>query len=321
MKAAVIYRAGDAPQLADVPEPLPANDNEVLITLKAAAIKHFDKAVASGKHYSNTENAPAHIIGGDGVGLLADGARVFAVGKGMIAEKAVVEKNRMVPLPEGISDVAAAALPNAVAGSAMALRFRANIAKGDVVLISGATGFTGRVAVQIAKHYGAGRVIVTGRNTNTLQQLLLCGADEAIPIQQEDETFTAALKKLHAETPVDIVIDYLWGHTAELIISCLQGTGGFTHKTRYVSVGSVTGDKIQLSAATLRSADIQLLGSGLGSWSRQEVQHLFTSILPEIFNLAAQGILTADTETVALQNIGTLWQMDVSGGKRLVVVM
>lgn len=321
MKAAVIYTKGENPQYADVAEPVAAGNDELLITVKAAAIKHFDKGVAAGKHYSSEEKANARIIGGDGVGILADGRRVFALGSGMIAEKAIIEKDRMVPLPAGINDVVAAALPNAVAGSAMALRFRAGIKQGETVLINGATGFTGRVAVQIAKLYGAGRVIVTGRNNNSLQELLQLGADEIISTQQDDEQFIAAIKAVHAATPIDIIIDYLWGHTAELLLASLKGKGSFTHKTRFVSIGSVTGDKIQLSAENLRSVDLQLTGSGLGSWGRQEMKLLFTDILPNIFNLAAEGKIKVDTQTVQLSNIENLWQMNAEGGKRLVVVM
>jgi len=321
MKAAVIYAKGENPQYADVAEPVVTNEDELLMTVKAAAIKHFDKGVASGKHYSSEQKANARIIGGDGVGTLADGTRVFALGSGMIAEKAIIEKDRIVPLPAGIDDVIAAALPNAVAGSAMALRFRAGIKQGETVLINGATGFTGRVAVQIAKHYGAGKVIVTGRNVNSLQELLSLGANETISTQQDDEQFLAAIKKVHADTPVDVIIDYLWGHTAELILSSLKGKGTLTHKTRFVSIGSVTGDKIQLSAENLRSVDLQLTGSGLGSWSKQEMKLLFTEILPDIFSLAAEGKIKVDTQTVALSDIENLWQMTVEGGKRLVVVV
>jgi NADPH:quinone reductase-like Zn-dependent oxidoreductase len=164
MKAAVMYQQGELPQYVDFPEPTAQNDDEVLVTVKAVAIKHLDKSKASGKHYSS--DAPkegGRVIGGDGVCLLQDGTRVYGMGvSGMLAEKATIAKDRIVKLPHGISDDAAAALANAVIGSAMGLRFKADIQPGDVVLINGATGFTGRVAVQIAKHYGAGKVIATG---------------------------------------------------------------------------------------------------------------------------------------------------------------
>jgi NADPH:quinone reductase-like Zn-dependent oxidoreductase len=240
---------------------------------------------------------------------------------GMLAEKATIEKDKIVKLPAGVSDAAAAALANAIIGAAMGLRFKAGIQPGDVVLINGATGFTGRVAVQIAKHYGAKKVIATGRNERSLQDLLALGADEIISVKQEDESFLAQLKDTHKRSPIDVVIDYLWGYTAEIILAGLTGKGSFTNRTRFVSVGSVTGDLIQLSAATMRSVDLQLTGSGLGSWTKDQVHKLFSEILPEMFQLAAAGKLKAETIEVKLANIADLWDLEVPDGKRLVVTM
>jgi len=188
-------------------------------------------------------------------------------------------------------------------------------------LINGATGFTGRVAVQIAKHYGAKKVIATGRNRQSLSDLLTLGADEIVSVVQDDEQFKAQLKAIHAETPVDIVVDYLWGHTAEMILACLKGDGSFTNRVRYVSVGSMGGDLIQLSAANLRSVNLQLTGSGLGAWSKQQVGQLFTEILPEMFQLAAEGMLSVNTSKVRLEDIAELWNVDVPDGQRLVVTI
>lgn len=323
MKAAVLYQLGELPQYTDFPEPTVQNNDEVLVTVKAVAIKHLDKGQATGRHYSS--DAPkenGRIIGGDGVCLLPDGTRVYGMGiSGMMAEKATIEKSRIVRLPAGIDDVTAAALPNAVIGAAMGLKFKADIQPGDVVLINGATGFTGRIAVQLAKHYGTQKVIVTGRNRQSLNDLLSLGADETIVVTQEDESFKAQLSAIHAATPIDVIIDYLWGRTAELILNIIKGKGSFTNRVRYVSVGSVTGDLIQLSAATLRSVDVQLTGSGLGAWSKQQVGRLFSEILPEMFQLAADGKLKANTITVQLQDIAELWNLEVPGGQRLVVTI
>ena len=323
MKAAVIYEKSAMPQYTDIAEPTVKGEDELLITVKAAAIKHLDKSKASGKHYSTeNDNNTATVIGGDGVGILQDGSRIFALGvTGMIAEKAVIEKSRMVKLPVGIDDATAAALPNAVAGSAMALRFRAGMQPGETVLINGATGFTGKIAVQIAKHYGAKKIIVTGRNEQTLQSLLPLGADETINLKQDDANFIAELKAIHNSTPIDIVIDYLWGHSAELILTSLKGTGSFTYRTRFISIGAVTGDIIQLSAEVLRSVDLQLSGSGLGSWTKVDMQKLFSEIVPEMFQLAADGKLKVDIEKVKLEDIEKLWDMEVPDGRRLVVTM
>ncbi|PWK80325.1 NADPH:quinone reductase-like Zn-dependent oxidoreductase [Mucilaginibacter oryzae] len=323
MKAAVIYQKGEMPQYTDFPEPVVENPDEVLVTVKAVAIKHFDKGRAAGTHYSSEKNqTTGQVPGGDGVCLLPDGTRVYGMGvSGMLAQKATINKNRMVKLPDGLSDAEAASLPNAIIGAAMGLRFKAEIQPGDVVLINGATGFTGRVAIQIAKHYGAGKVIATGRNQQSLNELLALGADEVISVLQDDEQFTTQIKTIHAQTSIDIVIDYLWGHTAEMILACLKGEGSFTNRTRYVSVGSMGGDIIQLSAANLRSVDLQLSGSGLGAWSKKQVGLVFSEILPEMFQLAVEGRLKVETVNVELENIAGLWDLDVPGGKRLVVMI
>jgi NADPH:quinone reductase-like Zn-dependent oxidoreductase len=323
MKAAVMYQKGEMPQYVDFPEPIAQNNNEIVVTVKAVAIKHLDKCRASGKHYSS--DAPkegGRVVGGDGVCLLEDGTRVYGMAvTGMLSERALVDKDRIVKIPDGLDDVTAAALPNAVIGAAMGLRFKADIQPGDVVLVNGATSFTGRVAVQIAKHYGAKKVIVTGRNAESLQELLELGADEIVSVVQDDAHFIAQLKAIHAETSIDVIIDYLWGHTAEMILGCMKGMGNFTNRIRYVSVGSITGDTIQLSAANMRSADLQLTGSGLGAWSRKQVGILISEILPEMFQLAAEGKLKVETITVKMEAIAELWNMDIPGGKRLVVTL
>jgi NADPH:quinone reductase-like Zn-dependent oxidoreductase len=311
------------PLYVDFPEPAVQSDDEILVSVKAVALKHVDKSRAKGTHYSTaSEKQEAKVIGGDGICLMPDGTRVYALGtSGMLAERAIVDKDRIVPLPLSLDDATAAALPNAIFGTAMALRFRAGIEPGDTVLVNGATGFTGRVAVQLAKHYGAKTLIATGRSHWSLEELRGLGADEIITVQQSDEEFITRLRQLHQTNPIHVVIDYLWGHTAEMILASLKGTGTFTPRTRFVSVGSVTGDLIHLSAANLRSVDLQLSGSGLGSWTKGQIGILFTEILPEMFQLTAQGKLKIDTIPVAFKDIEKLWDMDVPDGKRLVVLI
>jgi NADPH:quinone reductase-like Zn-dependent oxidoreductase len=323
MKAAVIFPDGELPQYLDFAEPTVQSDHEKLVSVKAVAIKHFDRSRAKSQHYSSDyPRKDGRVVGSDGVCFLPDGTRVYAIGvSGMLAEKATIEKERMVKLPERLNDATAAALANAVMGAAMGLKFKAKIQSGDVVLINGATGFTGRVAIQIAKHYGARKVIVTGRNQQSLQELSALGADEIISLLEGDAQFVASLKKLRTSSPIDVIIDYLWGQTAEMILSSLKGNGSLTNKTRFVSVGSVTGDLIQLSAANLRSVDLHITGSGLGSWSKDQIDGLFTEILPEMFQLAASGKLKAETIEVKLKDIAQLWDIIVPNGRRLVITI
>jgi len=321
MKAAV-YTPGTTPKYGDFADPIVTNEDQLLITVKAAAVKNLDRGITSGGHYSSEAGDELKVAGIDGVGQLADGTRVYGFGgSGMIAEKALVDKKRTVKLPAGIDDVTAAALPNAVMGAGASICYRAMLKAGEVILINGATGVTGMVAVQIAKHYGAKKIIVTGRNSASLERLLKIGADEAISLKQDDEAIVKRLKEIHQETPIDVVIDYLWGHPAELIFAALQGKGGISHKVRYVTVGGMAGDKIQLSSGTLRSSDIELSGSGLGSLPADGMKRLFTELLPEMFQLAADGKLVIDTVTASLKDVESTWHQEIPGGKRLVFLV
>jgi len=324
MKAAVVFEKGEMPRyVEDFAVPELHNENELLISVRASAVKNLDKMRAVGKHYSTqNEEWKPKVVGGDGVGILADGTRVYAIGvSGMIAEKAVVRKDQTVKLPEGIDDAIAAALPNAVMGSALALRFRADLQKGETVLINGATGVTGKIAIQIAKHYGAKKVIVTGRNLQSLAALLSLGADEIVLLNPDEHVFMDEIRRIHHQNPIDVVVDYLWGHSAELILTALKGNGGFSQRTRYVSVGGMTGDTITLSSSILRGTDIQISGSGMGSWTRTELGLLITEVLPEMFQLAAEGKLKLDTVKVPLKDIENVWQQQGDGGKRLVILI
>jgi len=239
----------------------------------------------------------------------------------MIAEKALISKNNYVVLPDKIDDITAAALPNAVIGATMALRFRAEMKKGDVVLINGATGVTGQIAVQIAKLDGASRIIVTGRNEESLEKLKTLGADVIVSLKQSDEAIIEQLKEIHGSTPVNIVIDYLWGHPVELIIASLKGGGlhNITPKVRIVTVGSMAGENINMSSGTLRSTAIEILGSGIGSISKEDMQRFYLEILPEMFRQAADGKLKIEAEKASLKDIETIWNYTPSPGKRLVV--
>lgn len=152
MKAAVVFEKGNIPQYTDFPEP-EAQENEIIVTVKAASIKNLDRARAGGSHYStdNQEHQPT-IIGTDGAGYLENGNKVYFFSKkGTVAEKAAADKKMIIPIPEKLDFSIAAALPNAVMGSAMALKFKAGLQQGNTVLINGATGITGKIAVQIAR--------------------------------------------------------------------------------------------------------------------------------------------------------------------------
>ena len=170
MNAAVLNTINQKPCFAQFPEPV-AEENEVIVHVRAAALKPIDKQMASGSHYAAHGKLPV-VCGMDGVGRLDDGTRVFFGGPrppyGSMAERTVVSRARCFPIPDNVNDDIAAAVVNPGLSAWGAFVWRAQLAPGETVLILGATGVTGKLAIQMAKLLGAGRVIAVGRNEQVL---------------------------------------------------------------------------------------------------------------------------------------------------------
>lgn len=321
MKAAVNFKPGTNPEFVDFEEFHP-KQNEVLVKMKAVAIKNLDKMRASGTHYSlSFADGQPKIAGTDGVGNLENGTPVYVMAtNGSFAEKIYAKPENIVKLPENIDPSTAAALPNALMGSVLALKFRAKIKKGDTVLINGVTGITGKVAVQVAQHLGAGKIIGTGRNAETLTQMEKDFGIETIILDGGFENFSQKIKELDTKNSLDIVIDYLWGKPAETILVALKGKGKYTHLTQFVTVGNMAGETINLPSGILRSTDIVLSGSGLGSWTLDEEKQFYSEILPEMFALAAEGKLSIPVEKRSAAEVNKLWANEPQDGSRAVYV-
>ena len=166
MHAAVLHALGKPPRFEEFPDPTPG-EGEVLINVFAAALKPVDKQMAAGTHYASPREFPV-VCGMDGVGRLEDGTRVFFGGArqpyGAMAERTVLRRVQCFSVPEELDDVTAAAISNPGVSAWLSLKHSAKLAAGETVLILGATGVTGKLAVQIAKILGAGRVVAAGRN-------------------------------------------------------------------------------------------------------------------------------------------------------------
>lgn len=264
MKAAIVRGPGQTPVYGDFAEPVPeAGDTRVAVT--AAAISPVVRGRASGQHYSASGRFP-FIAGLDGVGRLDDGRRVYFILQrapyGSMAERAAVPAAHCLPLPDDLDDLTAAAIANPGMSSWAALTERARLQPGETVLVNGATGTAGRLAVQIARHLGARRVIATGRDADALRAAAALGADVTIPLGAED--LEDRFKAQFAEG-VDVVLDYLWGPSAERLLAAGAKAGPEGRPIRFVQIGAISGAEIALPGAVLRSSAITLLGSGIGS--------------------------------------------------------
>ena len=316
MKAAVINGFGEVPQYRDFPDPI-AKGKEHLIRVKAAVLENFDKGTASGNHYSSHKLFPAFpaITGSDGVGTTEDGRLVMfrdvPPPLGAFAELTVAEQ--IVPVPDGIDAAKATAIPPSALTSLLPLKYTAKLQPGETVLINGATGVSGRIAVQIAKMLGAGKIVATGRNRESLKIVRQLGADAVIDLNQSDERLAEAFM---AAGCYDVVIDFIWGHPAEVLISTfIPKEAGFASRNiRYVQIGAKAGLDITLPGAALRTSGLQLMGIG------QIAHETLFEELDRVWGWIWEGRLYMDIEEVPLAGIAEAWVREDLAGKRLVVV-
>jgi NADPH:quinone reductase-like Zn-dependent oxidoreductase len=314
MKAAIVTAYGSTPTYGDFPDQV-AGAGERHIRVSAAALSQITRGHAAGRHYSSAPATFPFVPGIDGTGRLDDGRRVYFVMPrpplGSMAEQVVVAGRQCVPLPDTLDDVTAAAIANPGMSSWGALVERARLRPGETVLVNGATGISGRLAVQIAKHLGAARVIATGRNPAALDSLHALGADVVIPLTADDAARDAQFEQVFAEG-VDVVLDYLWGDSARALLVAAAKAGAGAVPIRFVQIGSVSGAEIDLPSAVLRASAIELRGSGIGSIS---VERLIASIAG-VFDAVEPAGLRIATKAIPLAEIGQTWNEE--GAERIV---
>jgi len=319
MNAAVIHRFGETPRYESFDEPVP-NDAEVRVHVAAAALNPSTKLLASGQHYASSQQLPA-VCGVEGVGRLDDGTRVFfgvrRPPNGSMCQRTAVPRAFCWPVPNGVTDVVAAALPNPGLSSWLPLLTATRLAAGESVLVLGATGVAGQLAVQIAKHLGASRVIAAGRNQDVLSGLRQLGADSVISLAVPDEELEAAFAQEGRNGGFGIVLDYLWGHPTEILLAAMTRKGFPTQRsgTRLIQIGESAGPVISLPAQALRSSGVMIAGSG-GIPNME----LLSSAFQQLLGLAARSKIHIDVETVPLHDIEAAWTRADLHGRRLVIV-
>jgi len=319
VKAAVLRELGKPPRYEDFPDPS-ASAQEAVVEVRAASLKSVDKQLAAGTHFASPRQLPA-ICGTDGVGALPDGSRVFFGGArrpfGAMAQRTVVPAAYCFPIPDALDDVTAAAIPNPGVSAFLSLSHRAKLTRGEKVLILGATGVTGKLAVQIAKQLGAAKVVAAGRNPQQLDKLRQLGADSIIQLNQPDDALRKAFTQEAGEEGFNVIIDYIWGHPTEALIAAITKPefAAINSETRLVQVGESAGPTITLPAAVLRSTALTILGTA-GIPSRE----ILVAAMNQILTWAATRALQIETATVPLSEVESAWQRPEGNGLRLVLI-
>ncbi|MBY7142561.1 zinc-binding alcohol dehydrogenase family protein [Virgibacillus sp. NKC19-3] len=321
MKAAVLHKVGGVPCYEEFADPYP-NKDEILIHVRAATLENVDRMIAKGEHFASQQflSALPSIIGLRGVGEQSDGKLVgFSGAKapyGAMAEKVVVSKEFTVPIPDGVNAETAAALPSAALTSLFPLKWGVNMKPGATVLINGATGVAGKLAVQIAKLLGAGRVIGTGRNKKSLKRIKELGADTIIDLKQSEEDLSTSFKQ-EIEEGIDIILDFLWGYPTEKLIKALvpQEINLNGQRTQLVQIGEKAGPDLTLPADALRTSGLEISGGASGI--TQEAITVGTQL---VWNWIKEDKLHMDMEIVPLQDIENVWKRADFQGKRIIVI-
>jgi NADPH:quinone reductase-like Zn-dependent oxidoreductase len=306
MKAAVVSSFDSAPRYQEFPAPVPAGADEMLVDVLAAGLHPRVRSQANGSHYTSTGELPL-VPGIDGVGRGPDGRlRYFVLpdtALGAMAEQTVIDTRRSVVLPEDADPVAVAAAMNPAMSSWVALRQRVPFQAGQDVLVLGATGNAGQLAVQIAKLFGAGQIIAAGRDPHRLASLPALGATATVPLGAGGAGHRAD-RLGPAAAEVDVVLDYLWGEpAAAAMIAILTNRADRGRPLTWIEIGSVAGATAAIPSAALRQARLQIVGSGQGSVGTGE----YLAELHALTEAIAGGTVTVDARAVPLANVEEAW--------------
>ncbi len=322
MPAAVIVRHGVPPEHQQRPVPS-RRAGQALVRVTAAPISPLDLLCASGRSYFGPPQLP-YIPGVQGVGTiveaetLAPGQRVWfscdagmKPGDGSMAAFCVVDEAAALPLPEGVADDLVAALGLSAIAAWMALTWRGRLQPGEQVLVLGASGAVGQVAVQAARILGAGRIIAASRDQVGLARALTRGADATVDLTGDDADEIYRHIMAACEGPLHLVIDPVWGLPAEAAARALGYQG------RFVNIGAASGPTARFDSATVRSRLHNILGYTNNALSPEQK----SQALAEILTHAAAGRCTVDRETLPLARAGEAWELQAAFARRKLILI
>src|SRR5262249_22290457 len=304
----------EPPQYREHELPQPIRDDELLVDVLAVGLHPRVRSGAAGTHYTSTGELP-FVPGIDGVARRPDGKRIYFVADGTMAEQAVIAVGRSIELPDTADAVRIAAAMNPAMSSWVALRRRVQIEPGQSVLVLGATGNAGSMAIQVAKRLGAGRVVAAGRDADRLAAGRPAGADAVVRLTEDTEATTQHLSAAAAE--VDIVIDYLWGAPAQqAMMAILTARADRSRALDWIQIGAVAGPTLELPSVALRSANLRLQGNGQGAVSARA----YLAELPALVDEIRAGTLALEARPQPLAHVERAWTDKDLPGRRTVLI-
>jgi NADPH2:quinone reductase len=310
VRAAVIRELGQPPGLADRPEP----SGEAIYEISAVSLNPIDVNVGAGRYFGGHPELP-YVPGCEGVGHASDGTRVYLFGdgfglsrNGLLAERAAAPADLGIPLPDAVSDEIATSCGIAGMAGWMPVAWRAPVRKNDRVLVLGATGTVGLVAVQAAKLLGAARVVAAGRNVERLERAAELGADATVSLE-EDDLVTAFKDAAGGDGPTYIV-DMLWGPPA------VAGIQAAAPGWRSVQIGQSAGAEASVSSAAIRGKMGELYGYTDFAVPRDEFREQYLRLVGH----AAASEIILDIDTYPLERIAEAWERQAAGAHAKIVV-
>lgn len=318
MNAAVVTAFDQPPRYRQFEVPVPADDDQLLVDVLAVGLHPRVRSGARGTHYTSTGKLPM-IPGIDAVGRRPDGSRIYFLADddvpGTMAEQAVADSRRSIELPDDVDAATVAATINPAMSAWVALRLRVPIRTGQSVLVLGATGNAGTMAVRVAKLLGAGRVVGAGRDRTRLDALTAAGADALVQLTDDADETDEALAAAAAD--VDIVIDYVWGPPAQRAIpALLTARSDRSRQLNWIQIGAVAGPTIELPSVALRSANLRLQGNGQGAVSAPA----YLAELPSLVDQIKAGTIALTPKPRALADVEQIWAGTDRPGERTVLV-
>lgn len=301
MMAARVRTYGEPPVYEEVSRPVRVAGYET-IKVELAGINPVDIAIGSGKFDAGSPELP-YVAGREGIGRNPNGELVWfdvpVFPAGSMAEQTVIPAGHGIELPEGIAAEDAIGLGIAGTAAWLALEWRGQLAKGETVLVLGASGAVGQITVQAARLLGAGRVVAAARSTSGQELVKELGAD--VVVSTESDNFAADLREATGGG-ADLVIDCLWGEPVLAAIAALRPHG------RLIQVGNSAGKTAPIPAGTLRGSSISILGHR-NFWAPLEERARVFGLMCEH---RIKGELQLETEVLPLTEVAEAWRRQAS---------